>query len=242
MLVVSFIGSKGMGHLLLILPGNTASSACHIGELEYFGQRYHTVALDFLGTGQSDRVAVWPDDWWEQGAYCAAALVEHLGQESCLVMGSSGGGIAALLLALLMPERVQAVIADSCVERLPAERLEAVVAERAQRTAEQIAFGRHAHGDDWQQVVDADSDLMLRFSRSGGDWFQGRLNEISCPVLLTASLTDTALPNVGQQIGNMVERIPDSRAFLSNGGDHPLMWSRPEEFRRVSDCFLRSRA
>jgi pimeloyl-ACP methyl ester carboxylesterase len=130
---------QGDGPLLLILPGNTASSACHSGELAYFGQHYRTVALDFLGTGQSDREAVWSDDWWEQAAYDAASLVDHLGQESCLAMGTSGGAIVALLLAILIPERVQAITVDSCVERFPAERLETLVAERAQQTPEQVA-------------------------------------------------------------------------------------------------------
>lgn len=130
---------QGDGPLLLILPGNTASSACHSGELAYFGQHYRTVALDFLGTGQSDREAVWSDDWWEQAAYDAASLVDHLGQESCLAMGTSGVAIVVLLLAILIPERVQAIIADSCVERFPAEWLETLVAERVQQTPEQVA-------------------------------------------------------------------------------------------------------
>ena len=88
-----FYREQGNGPLLLILPGNTASSACHEGELTYFGQRYHAVSLDFLGAGQSDRLAVWPDDWWGQGAHQARELIEHLRQTRCLVMGTSGGAV-----------------------------------------------------------------------------------------------------------------------------------------------------
>ena len=233
-----FYREQGAGPLLLILPGNTASSACHEAELAYFGQRYHTVSIDFLGTGQSDRVAVWPDEWWEQGAREAQALVEHLGQERCLVMGTSGGAIVALLMALLFPKHVQAVVADSCVERFPPEMLRKNVKERSRRTPAQIAFWQRAHGDDWQQVVDADSDVLLRLAERGGDWFNGRLKEIVCPVLFTASREDDALPNVISQVCRMAEQVPDSRVFLNNRGTHPLMWSQPQDFRHVSDYFL----
>jgi len=233
-----FYREQGAGPLLLILPGNTASSACHEAELAYFGQRYHTVSMDFLGTGQSDRVAVWQDGWWEQGARHAKALIEHLGQERCLVMGTSGGAIAALLMAILFPKHVQAVVADSCVERFSPEMLRKNVEERSKRTPEQIAFWQRAHGDDWQQVVDADSDVLLRLAERGGDWFNGRLKEIVCPVLFTASREDEALPNVIRQVYRMAEQVPDSRVFLNNRGTHPLMWSQPQDFRHVSDYFL----
>ena len=47
---------EGTGSLLLISPGNTASSACHPAELAYFGRQYQAVSLDLPGAGQSDRL------------------------------------------------------------------------------------------------------------------------------------------------------------------------------------------
>jgi hypothetical protein len=57
-------------------------------------------------------------------------------------------------------------------------------------------------------VVEADSDF-----------FNGRLRQNREPVLFTASLQDQALQNVGAQVGRMCQQIPESRAFLVNGGD-----------------------
>ena len=160
-----FYRERGEGPLLLLLPGNTASSACHGGELAHFAGRYHVVALDFLGTGQSDRVEVWADDWWAQGAHQAAALVEHLGNVGCIVMGTSGGAVIALLMASAYPERVRAVIADSCEERFPKALLQKIVVQdRAQHTPGQIAFWEGAHGANWEQVVDADTEMLRRFA------------------------------------------------------------------------------
>jgi pimeloyl-ACP methyl ester carboxylesterase len=228
------------GPLLLILHGNTASSAHHSAELDYFGQRYHVVALDFLGCGQSERLAVWPADWWAQGGRDAAALVRHLGEERALVMGTSGGGVAALWMAIQHPERVRAVIADSCAECKDAAVVEAQLRERHRFTAGQVDFWQRGHGEDWEQVVNADSDLLRRFVAAGGDWFGGRLAEVQCPLLLTASLRDDMVERVDEQICSMALQVRGSRVFFNSAGGHPFMWSQPADFRRVADCFLSS--
>jgi len=71
-----FYREQGQGGLLVLLPGNTASSAHLLGELDYFGQFFHAVAMDFWGTGRSDRLSFWPDDWWQKGA--ANAFLQYL--------------------------------------------------------------------------------------------------------------------------------------------------------------------
>ncbi len=235
-----FYREQGQDSLLIILPGNTASSACYEGEIEYFSRHYHVAALDFWGTGKSDRIDVWPDDWWEKAAYDVSALIKHLGEEHAALVGTSGGGIVALLTAILFPARIQAVVADSCVERYPAEKLRQLLAKRVERTPKQIAFWRLAHGDDWQQVVDADSDRLLRAAERGDVvWTHGRLQQIHCPVLLMGSLADHMLPDIGQQMGAMAAQIPKSRLFLVNAGEHPMMWSRRKDFFHLCDYFLK---
>ncbi|MHB0858779.1 MAG: alpha/beta fold hydrolase [Anaerolineae bacterium] len=229
---------QGSGPLLLILPGNTASSASHTGELEYYGRRFRAVSLDFWGTGESERLERWPDGWWEQRAQDVAALVDHLGAEPCLVMGPSGGAVASLHLATRSPALVRAVIADSCPSWSSGERLACLVAGRAARLPGQVAFWRHAHGADWEQVVGADNDLLMRSAACGIDWFGDTLRAIRCPVLLVASLRDSLLPDVGSQALDMAHKIRGCRVYLSDAGDHALMWSRADEFRSVADAFL----
>ncbi len=234
-----FYRQRGDGPLLVLLPGNTASSAHLHGELEYFSDRFHVAALDFLGTGQSDRVAVWPDHWWLQGAQQIAVLIEHLGYEQAILMGASGGAVAALLTAIHFPEKVQAVVADSFVEQAPPEQFrELVIADRAQRTPRQVEFWRAGHGDDWDQVVDADTAMLQRFAAQGADWLQGMLDQTQCPVLLTGSLADELIPGAAEQFCGMVEKIPNCRLYLHPQGSHPLMWAQPAVFRAVSDFFL----
>ena len=228
----------GAGPLLLVLPGNTASSACHDGELAHFADRFRTVAPDLRGTGQSTRLAAWPDDWYPQCAHDLAALLDHLGAERCIAMGTSGGAIVALWLAILHPARVTAVIADSTAAGYPPAWLRAAMATRSARSPGQVAFWQGAHGADWAQVVEQDTLMLLRIADRGGDFFGGRLAEIACPVLLTASLGDSVLYDVGPAQLAMAAALPDSRLFLAKQGDHPLMWSNAGEFRRVADAYL----
>lgn len=101
-----------------------------------------------------------------------------------------------------------------------------------------IAFWEQGHGADWEQVVDADSDMLLRFADAGGDWFHGQYDRIACPTRLTASMTDSLVPEVVERQMAMAHTIPGCRLFHVNGGDHPLMWSLPELFYEAVFAFL----
>ena len=232
-----FYREAGSGPLMLILPGNTATSACLEGEVAYFGERFHAIAMDFWGTGQSDRLATWPDDWFQQAAHDAAALIRHIGDRA-MVMGTSGGADVALWLATLHPDRVSAVIADSNVEVFPPNLLRAGMRDREARTPGQIGFWQFAHGEDWEQPVNADTDFLLRIADVGGYLAPEALETIQRKVLFTATLDEGMLPNVAGQIPSMAQRIPGARVHLTKGGGHPLMQLRPGEFRAGCDLFL----
>ena len=230
---------QGKGPLMLVLPGNTASSKNCQNDLDYFSDRFYTASLDFLGTGKSERVDGWVRNWWEQGACQALALVDELGASDCIAMGTSGGGVIALLIAILFPERVRAVIADSCISKIDDRKISnAIVEDRSRRTDDQMRFWEFAHGADWEQVVDADTALITRFVEEGGDWFSTRLQDIKCPVLLTASKRDITFPLISQRIGQMADQIDDCCVYIDNRGGHPLMWTVPQDFRMISDRFL----
>jgi valacyclovir hydrolase len=124
---------QGKGRLIIILPGNTASSACHQKELAYFSSRFHTASLDLRGTGQSQRCTNWSLDWWAQGGRDALALADHLGERYITLIGTSGGSAAALYAAIQFPERISGVIADSFVQFLPPEQIMSEIKHRRQK-------------------------------------------------------------------------------------------------------------
>ena len=235
-----FYREQGRGDPLLILHGNTASSALHQGELDTYQSRYRAVALDALGCGQSARLETWPDEWWRDYAHQAAALINHLNAGPAIVMGTSGGAIAALWVAALYPALCHAVIADSLVQHHLPERLRhEVLVNRAERNPAQIAFWHAAHGEDWAQVVEADNQVLLALAARGGAMLAGcPLEAIRCPVLITVSRADTLLPNVIHEATTLSQMLQSSRLYVHDTGDHPLMWSQPTAFRGVVDVFL----
>jgi pimeloyl-ACP methyl ester carboxylesterase len=234
-----FYRDKGQGPLLVILPGNTASSAAHQPELDRFASDFHTAGIDFLGTGQSQRISPWPVDWWLQGAFQVEALIDHLGHREAILLGTSGGGIVALLAAIHFPAKIKAVIADSCVQRFTSGMARhSVVEERALESEEQVQFWSAMHGDDWRRVVAEDTDMIVRFAQEREDCFEGKLPSIVCPSLLTFSKKDSHLPGVMDQALAMAIQIPDCSLYIDRNGEHPLMWTEPDGFWGQVEHFL----
>jgi valacyclovir hydrolase len=238
-----FYRQQGSGPLLIILHGNTASSANHLTELAFFsGLGYHAVAFDFLGCGQSERLQTeWPLDWWVMNAHAARKLMDDLGSEQATVCGCSGGAVTALWIAILYPQRVKAVIADSLTPTYPPGILTREAENRSARTPGQVAFWRSAQGEDWEKVVDADSSFLTRLDAAnpgGVDLFGERLREIHCPVLFTVSLTDSLLHHPGEQAIQMAKQVPGSWLIAVHAGDHPFMWSCPVAFQSAARDFI----
>ena len=74
-------------------------------------------------------------------------------------------------------------IADSTVEVYPPDLLRAGMRDREACTPGQIGFWQFAHGEDWEQPVDADSDMLRRIADRGGRLAPEALETIQCPVL-----------------------------------------------------------
>ena len=226
---------KGTGDLLLILPGNTASSANHSDDIEYFSKYFHTVSLDFWGTGKSDRLR----DWWSEAAEDTANLIKHLDKESAHIIGCSGGTAVAMLLAAKHPEIVTSIIADSeLTDYEYDDMLRLCVETRNIPDKAQIDFWKKAHGDDWFEVVQKDNGIMLDIA-ANGHVFKDKLDNISCPVLLCGGLREEEyVPYFGDDMLDMVRQIEKAELYLVNEGDHPLMWTAKDKFRSAALAFL----
>ena len=236
-----FYRRKGQGPLLVILPGNTASSACHQEDLAFFAGQFTAVSMDYLGTGQSDRLENFGANWFRDCADQAAALIRHLSLGPAILLGTSGGAVVTLHTAAKHPSLIQGVIADSFTPEFTEAMLQHnVIEERSVRSEGQIAFWHFAHGEDWEQVVAADTQMLKKITAGGGNWLGDSLSITECPIFFTASLEDEMLHQPATYILQMLAQARDGRAFLCQHGGHPLIWSNPEEFRRAVSGFLTS--
>ena len=108
-----FYQEAGEGPVLIFLHGNTASSRLFEPLLPLYTSHFRCVLLDFLGNGRSDRTDAFPTDLWQDEARQALALIRAAGYEKPCLLGTSGGAWAAMNAALLAPDEVGAVVADS---------------------------------------------------------------------------------------------------------------------------------
>jgi pimeloyl-ACP methyl ester carboxylesterase len=229
----------GGGSLVILLPGNTASSAHFANEIDRLSAAYLVVSLDLRGTGQSERLDQFSSDWQIQSAEDTAALIEHLGVERAVLIGTSGGAGIALLCAARHPKRVQAVVADSFVCHWTPDLLAARIAERETVSEMQAQFWAYGHGEDWQQVVDADTQWMRQQAENGGLNITSELTKVLCPVLLTGTLADSMLPDISSQMIAAAQVLSQPEMYLCKQGNHPLVWTAPDYFWTVSEPFLK---
>jgi pimeloyl-ACP methyl ester carboxylesterase len=105
--------------LLLIAPGAMNSaidlwSGATINPLDVYRQDFRLIAMDQRNAGRSTGPLEVGDPW---GAYARdqLALLDHLGVESCHVMGACIGGSFALKLIEQAPQRVQTAVLEQPV-------------------------------------------------------------------------------------------------------------------------------
>lgn len=240
----------GSGAPLLLLHGNTASSRMFAQADEQYSASFRVICLDFLGGGQSDRLAELPADLWVYEAQQVIAFLREKQYENVSIIGSSGGALAAINAALEAPERIRCVIADSFAGEYAEQGFtELLLADRASAKADPAARGfyEYMHGADWEQVVDSDTAAILRHSREIGRYFRKPLETLRPEILLTGSRADRFLCSSSPRFfadvyGGMLQKIGHGSMVLFDGGDHPAMLTCFPAFYEVSMQFLRQNA
>lgn len=99
----------GQGVALLCLPGLTRNMEDFEPICEAFADRAQVIRMDFRGRGASD--------WGDPASYQVpveagdvVTLLDHLGLDRVTILGTSRGGLVALVLAAMARDRIAAVI------------------------------------------------------------------------------------------------------------------------------------
>jgi len=225
-----FYRDEGKGDLLLLLPGNTASSASHDGEMEFFAQSFRVICPDYVGYGKSARVERFPVDFWWYNAEMCVELIRSLAIDEFIAIGTSGGGIIALNVGIIAGKLLKCLVADSIPGEIPRrDEIKEWIRANEMMTEDQISFWRQAHGEDWAHIVKL--DILLMAEAAGKSLYKNRLGEVQCPVLLTASLSDDGIADIGIKMCDIARKVQSAKSVFFSAGGHPLMWSRPHEFR-----------
>lgn len=237
---------RGTGHPLLLLHGNTASSNMFYEIADQYAQSYKVILFDFLGHGQSDRLQELPTDLWFEEAQQVIAFLKSKDYQKVHLLGSSGGALVAINVALEAPELVSKVIADSFEGETTLKAFtENIVEEREASKQDEAArfFYSSMHGDDWEQIVDQDTAAIVRHDQTIGTFFHKPLSTLQASILLTGSKEDEFVcaldKNYFERVyHDMLQKIGHGAMYLFASGGHPALLSNPQQFFAVSERFF----
>lgn len=237
----------GTGKPLLLLHGNTASSWMFAELVGSFPDR-KVILIDFLGHGRSDRLRTFPVDLWYDEAMQVIEFLRQKSYQAVDLIGSSGGALVAINVALEAPELVDHVIADSFEGEVPLKAFTDNVVESREASKHDEnsrMFYQYMQGDDWEQVVDNDTAAIAAHAVTIGKFFHKPLSDLHARLLLTGSREDEFTSIVGTDyfdriFTDMIRKIGHGDHYIFEHGGHPAMLSNPLKFVELSRRFLLS--
>ena len=190
----------------------------------------------------------------------AAALLDHLGEESVAVVGHSMGGLIAQRLLLEYPQRVSsAVLACSFARNytLAVQALDGIVRaikvglprEEQFRLLLPWLFSEHffVDADYLQQAIRAyeqtpypptHEGLRAQLRAMDGHDLRSRLAEVKCPVMVVQAEHDLLIPRAATE--ELAQAVPGARLETLAGAAHAVILEHPALFNDSVRAFLRS--
>lgn len=232
----------GNGAPLVLLHGNTASSKMFTPLIHKFNKSHRIILIDFLGHGQSKRISEFPVDLWHDEAIQVIALLDNLKLTHVNLLGSSGGALVAINVALERPDLVNKIIADSFEgERALDAFTQNIYSEREASKVDPI-FYQIMHGDDWESVVDCDTAAIHAHAMQIKDFFHAPLSALKCDILMVGTQQDRCVstgPNyLAETYGAILQKIGHGSFYIFANGDHPALISNSDLFCKIANAFL----
>lgn len=146
-------------------------------------------------------------------------------------------------VALEKPELVDCVVADSS-EGLQAnpELTEQIRMGRnfAKQNAEFCSMLNATHGEDWESIIDVDTEAVVSHAKTIGQFFHKSMEELKVKMLLTCSNEDEMFPkdHYEKLFADICGRTCMARSHIFEHGGHPAMMSNLEEFVSLCEGFF----
>jgi len=223
----------GQGEPLLLLHGNSVSSRMFSSVLPLYSKNFKVILFDFPGHGKSSRIEQFENDFWYYNAEVAYALLEELDLEKVNAIGTSGGALAGINLALEHPAKVNCLVADSFEGEVPLDPfIKTIKEDREKDKKDPLArdFWMDMHGPDWESVVDSDTAVNIAFAKSGKSFFHQSISKLQVPTLLMGSMQDEFCHHLDEIYLDLLSKNPDLKIQLFKEGTHPAMLSNANEF------------
>jgi len=234
----------GRGKCLVFLHGAGSTGAVWQRQLSHFASRHSPIAFDWPGHGRSSGIEALPSI--ESYADCTLALLDRLGIERAVIVGTSMGGLVALDLGLRAPRRVDALVLVSTAAKVspPAEMVVSwrqVMTGRAAQPFTPFGYGDNVPfelmREGWELQVRTDPrvryfDLVIAQRPD----YRARLAEIRKPALVVHGSKDPLVTPAESAL--LTAGIAGAERVEIEGGGHFLYRERPEALHAAIDAFL----
>jgi len=241
---------SGSGPRVLFFNGSGATLKSAALLISALAKSCTVLAHDQRGLGETSI----PDGPYTMAQYAqdGAALLDHVGWETCAVVGISFGGMVAQEFAVSYPQRVEKLVllctsaGGDAGASYPLHELAALSAE--ERTTKMATLSDTRFTPEWLASHPADAQMMsmrndqaeksadvirgerLQLAARIGHDVENRLHVITCPTFVTAGKFDGIAPPVNSEA--IVERISDATLSLYEGG-HMFLAQDPTAIREI---------
>ena len=231
------------------LGGGRGSALFRQHHMPVLAQHVRVIAFDRRAAGLSET----PTAGYSFGGFVAdiVALLDHLGHERAVLMGTSAGGPQVLQCALTHPERVMALVLSSTATQTvhvpPALASLVTFLGTEGLTHLQSMLARHDTTTPAQAT--APPSPMEPFSgvlqtylayHLHGDPIAARLGEITVPALILHGTADEEVPFVEAE--RLYAGLSTSSLIPFVGGGHSLLVTHAEPYRQAIIDFLHALA
>ncbi len=124
-------------------------------------------------------------------------------------------------------------LGEGFVENLLKER------ESAKKDEQAAGFYQWCQGEDWEQVVDKDTEALVQCGKQKLPLFVRPLSELQVPLMLIGSLGDEMTRENLQKEYEEIAVETRGQACLFPEGGHPAMYSNAEEAAEAICRFLK---
>lgn len=238
-----YYSETGTGFPTILLHGNTASSKMFTNIIPLFSSNFHVVLLDFAGNGSSERLDCFPTDLWYEEALQVIRLIEIKNYKKVNLIGTSGGALVAINVALERPDLINKIVADSFEGEFALDRFASNIQndrEVSKTIPEVKEFYQYNHGPDWENVIDHDTAAIKQHYTTIKKFFHHALTDLKCDLLFTGSQEDIFMPGkFFEHMYNMlIEKIGHGKKYIFKSGSHPAMISNAAAFAKLVTEFL----
>ena len=190
------------------------------GQLPHLRSRYRVLAPHLHGYGRSSHRNAYSLSFYRDDVEDIITLLNALHLQHVLVLGFSDGGISALLLATLHPNRVQAVAVLGAQPSINAQNVAAIrhwLLEKPMSEEWQAQLAQ-LHGEPYWRTLPAMyvAGQQALVANGGTIISDQELASIRCPALIMHGIRDKIVPADYARI--ISEHIPNAQLLLFDAG------------------------